>query len=971
MADTAYVPIREYEKKKINLRNYLHDLDRKCKIFVGPNTKFAYPSSNPYKKFSDVDDFKKREMKLSIEKNYLVKREVCPFNPPIEKNIDSQGRFYTKIRNADDCKEVNGIWDPVSLNRINKFDRGVCWVDQANKICSQQVHSPDVLRPYAAKFQKGFKETLSQEANRCGKVDSCKWKQQTAFTYDCVPDKKVIQEEITVVPPETMPVADFEAFLENWYVKNIPVKAPETMKLNGKGNRCTGLDDEDNIDILNLPPPPPLLEKPLDYIDFRRLDPSKKKDEIMLRKVFKTDERYAEFLGYWKKKDHNELERYYHAIEIGLLEFDYKINTDNTGKSNDKDKGKEKKMVLSVPQSIVNMVLKNWTNKKATNRGLLAWHSTGSGKTATATGVIDAFWDDSRRIIFASSLDAIASNPDWKFHWLAKTFFHRFKDLDLPVIKEMFMKRGISFYSFAKLSNRVKKAEELKKLKKNEEIPNDNDYVDLDRCVLIIDEVHNLFRPLATQQKQHEYLEGELVNPKKHPNTKIVILTATPGDNIPDVIKLLNIVRPADLPVIKAPNINKIEELKTFKNQIRGMISYLDMSNDTTRFPIVKDSEQPVKYPMSETQFAKYIEAYKTVSAIQKDYKKLSKQNMVYKYWAPARKYANTLFNFEKDMALHDFSAKMPGLFENLKKYSDEKHYIYSAFYTSHGYGGQGVIAISKELEKIGYKRLSVEEAKKYNKSNKLPPPEKRYILATINELGDHPGNNMGEFLKIYNNSENKDGKLIHVMLASQGFNEGLDLKGVRHIHFFEPLITMASDKQTLGRAARSCSHEDLDRNKGEWVVNIHRYMSDRPSIKIDMSGESIEELNAKLKESDNAKEKIAKLKLAVKETKTKGQTKNANIKGFIEETKRDIENISKTVLSTADIKDIKQKIKRMKEAKAASDIPMIEEQIFKESRERMKELMVVYQCMKAAAIDCRVLKDFHSKTGHDVECEF
>jgi hypothetical protein len=32
---------------------------------------------------------------------------------------------------------------------------------------------------------------------------------------------------------------------------------------------------------------------------------------------------------------------------------------------------------------------------------------------------------------------------------------------------------------------------------------------------------------------------------------------------------------------------------------------------------------------------------------------------------------------------------------------------------------------------------------------------------------------------------------------------------------FFETtLVTMASDKQTLGRAARYCSHSDLDRDK-------------------------------------------------------------------------------------------------------------------------------------------------------------
>ena len=61
--------------------------------------------------------------------------------------------------------------------------------------------------------------------------------------------------------------------------------------------------------------------------------------------------------------------------------------------------------------------------------------------------------------------------------------------------------------------------------------------------------------------------------------------------------------------------------------------------------------------------------------------------------------------------------------------------------------------------------------------------------------------------LKIYNSEANKNGEIVHMLLASQGFNEGLDLKDVRHIHIFEPLVTMASDLQTIGRARRFCSH--------------------------------------------------------------------------------------------------------------------------------------------------------------------
>ena len=46
----------------------------------------------------------------------------------------------------------------------------------------------------------------------------------------------------------------------------------------------------------------------------------------------------------------------------------------------------------SISQSVVNMMMKKIAeNQASTNRGIICWHSTGSGKTCTAGGVIDAW----------------------------------------------------------------------------------------------------------------------------------------------------------------------------------------------------------------------------------------------------------------------------------------------------------------------------------------------------------------------------------------------------------------------------------------------------------------------------------------------------------------------------------------------------------------------------------------------------
>lgn len=523
--------------------------------------------------------------------------------------------------------------------------------------------------------------------------------------------------------------------------------------------------------------------------------------------------------------------------------------------------------------------------------------------TCTATGVIDAFWDTDRPIIFASSTDAINSNPDFKFHECALNLFARFrydgfkgtnKLESLALIAAGFKKRNVKFLSFAKLSHRVERAIEYRKNNHlsasttilsphHAKILKGEQYVDLTNAVLIIDEVHNLFKPLANQRAEHEKLEKCILDPTKFPNMKVVILTATPGDSVPDVLKLLNIVRdPKDKPIKF-----DLEKPDEFKSQIQGLISYLDMSNDTTKFPVVIDKQEFIKAPMSQIQFNRYVEQYASIAASQKNYEALTKANQRNRYWEPARKYSNMLFNFDKDMSLSEFSSKLPRLLEKIQSFPREKQYVYSSFYTKMGYGGHGVNGIAKEMEKIGYTKLTSKEAKDYFKADESlssMPKKKRYILVINSELGEggKADKNLHDLLKVYNHPANKHGDLIHVMLASQTYNTALDLKAVRHIHLFEPLVSFADDKQTLGRAARYCSHADLDKDAGEWVIQIHRYMSDFPEI---MMG-------------------------PVKKMRGK-----------------------KALLDIADVKNI-------------------DKMIFDESRERMKELLTIYQCMKDMAVD-------------------
>jgi hypothetical protein len=422
---------------------------------------------------------------------------------------------------------------------------------------------------------------------------------------------------------------------------------------------------------------------------------------------------------------------------------------------------------------------------------------------------------------------------------------------------------------------------------------------------------------------------------------KIVILSATPGDNPDDILKLLNIIRNPTKPELKHFDVNDPAAVRQFKIDISGLISYFDMSNDPGKFPRLIDPG-PIRVPMSTRQLKDYIEKYKE-NAKQKDninYDKLAKDKQLAKFWKKARSYSNMLYNVA-DLPPEEYSAKMPMLLENIYKHADEKHYVYSAFYENKG-SGQGILQIERELQRKGYEKLTIKQAKAVNKGASFGP-KPRYMMATLRELENEPptkqGESLAEMLKIYNSPENKDGSLVHVMLASNAFNEGLDLKAVRHIHIFEPLVTMASDKQTIGRARRYCSHADLDYDK--WSVIIHRYMSDMP---ISMEISDVDRYKSELEAAEAKLEQLT-------------GKKSGGAKRLTEEEKLIREESARLKKEITELKKLVKQHEKMN----LSEIKNIDEVIYNIALNRFKKLTVYMQCMKEAAVDCKLLSEFHS----------
>eukprot|EP00899_Mesostigma_viride_P021555 jgi/Mesvir1/29400/Mv09308-RA.1 len=216
-------------------------------------------------------------------------------------------------------------------------------------------------------------------------------------------------------------------------------------------------------------------------------------------------------------------------------------------------------------QAVVNMYLRYVAEHGSKHRGFLAWHSTGSGKTCTALGAIDAFWDTDRPIYLATSREN-ASNNSIEEYGKCAALFPRFEGMTPAEATRAIRSRvgGGRIMSFPQLAHET-----------GAHRPNRHADPDLLRdAVLIMDEVQNLFRPLPGQAAEHDALRELLDKPSKRTQgLYMVILSGTPGDTEREISWLLS--------MIKGSPVGPDSPLSAYA----GLCSYVDYAGDTSVYP--------------------------------------------------------------------------------------------------------------------------------------------------------------------------------------------------------------------------------------------------------------------------------------------------------------------------------------------------------------------------------------------------
>jgi hypothetical protein len=571
---------------------------------------------------------------------------------------------------------------------------------------------------------------------------------------------------------------------------------------------------------------------------------------------------------------------------------------------------KPTKQAITASQAVVHAIASAHANGRFDTRakGLLVWHGTGSGKTCASTAVMDAFWDTDYDIFFVTSPANLNSNPPGNFHECAK-MFPRFQNRSSADVGTMFRKRNVQFMSYAQIAHALA----LHRPRKN--------LIRSTRKVVIVDEAHVLVRPLQTQKQEAQALTAHL---RHDSQCKLFLLTATPGENVDELIRMLNMTLPAHTPDLILPD--NEESALNFMRRIMYSVSYYDPRNDMNIYPSV--THRNVMVPISLVQFSRYREAVNTTQSASKDYAALSDQHRLNVYYSSARRFANALFKMKDGMSWSDFSSKVMALIGRITQHGNQKHLVYSAFHENRGINSQGLFLVAQLLELLGFERVDVESMSKLDRSILQHPhsfllKKKRYIVITTGTLGKNPArrpDRLTGLLELFNSFENRHGAYVQALLVSQNYYESLDLKSVRHVHIFDPLLTAYAFNQLVGRAARRCSHSQLSRKDNEWNVTVHRYSIAPPLL--NTLKERMNELQTEINELHDARDD--------------------------------------TVMSH--LQTLRQQLKKIAEAVSEHDaeVLLIEEFIQAVVNSSNLELQAVTKLVMMAALDCSAFRELH-----------
>ncbi len=474
-------------------------------------------------------------------------------------------------------------------------------------------------------------------------------------------------------------------------------------------------------------------------------------------------------------------------------------------------------------------------------RGLILFHSLGSGKTLTSFKIISKFIDKEpgRDIYFITppGITAYVSGEISKFHKLLPNNF----------------KERVNIKSYISFANRLSGETEwdIGPLKGKRISEKDSFDALLENSLIVMDEAHNINDTSNTTIKNS--FSQIYTSIRKAKNIRVVLLTGTPIKNKPyEISKLINLLKFKDdryqLPISEREfnqmfvyNGNYINNsnMPFFIRTIMGTLSYYDVTGDTTRFARKEFFEKKVE--MSDEQFKIWKRGSSNRSqnglCTQGGCLSDSKLSNVLQGYQQTDNLEKCFENINK------CSPKVKSIYDTIEDNINYKHFVYSK------YNAYGVRILTEYLKHNNWKQITKSKIYKiFKNANDVlkldwkPSIDEEYLKKFTTENGNNAflvlegdeDTKRYELLvqKLYNLPQNKRGVIAKVIIAGEKYKEGISLMDTNFVHILEPPINEADKKQIVGRVVRNCSHKNLSYPE-EWFVNVHMYYAVLPDNRV------------------------------------------------------------------------------------------------------------------------------------------
>lgn len=504
-------------------------------------------------------------------------------------------------------------------------------------------------------------------------------------------------------------------------------------------------------------------------------------------------------------------------------------------------------------------LMQHYLSTRSPYRGLLLFHGLGVGKTCSSITIAEALLDDhnarmeprvwvvlpnalqksyEEQIVNTARLVDIDQCMGDKYRHMV------FGSKDADVIKRKIGHVVKSRYQMFTYEGFAKEAEK-RKFKVSDK-------------VIIVDEAHNL----RIQDTDKRAAQALLQIAKEGENNRIVLLSATPMYNEPDeIFWLLSILSANDkrkdvlrkLPALysKLHGTRNEAAFAVLKQLSQEYISYIKGTNPFTfaarlspkdsGIPMLTSSdrwESAVKDGLVETPCSNYqIECMRSLP--NNDATMHQALNITYPSCKIGKEGFFTVFRRESDNEpvhvsyANSYKNHLVPSEEKLGSIAPKIQRICDLVRNSEGivviysqYVWSGVIPIAVALEHMGFRRHGTRNILK-NADIMDPPvtypgiPIPSYCILS-GESAAMGNTKIEDMIRHINDSNNKYGERIKVVIMSPVAGEGLSLRNIREVHIVDPWYHLNRLDQVIGRAFRTCHHNTLPIQERNVSVFIH-----------------------------------------------------------------------------------------------------------------------------------------------------